>query len=119
MNLIESTSFGFAQDTIHDFQTTLLNSWWHCLTTNATKPPKSSPRKICTQRVDINECRQQIKVSGPSRSFFFFFLNLNVVISFISIVLRETTLTISDLTGECISMECEIVRVVYIDTTEI
>ena len=37
MTLIVSTSFGFAQNTIHDFQNTLLNSWWRCLTTNATK----------------------------------------------------------------------------------
>ena len=31
MSLIGSTSFGFAQNTIHDFQNTLLNSLWHCL----------------------------------------------------------------------------------------
>ena len=31
MSLIGSTSFGFAQITIHDFQNTVLNSQWHCL----------------------------------------------------------------------------------------
>ena len=31
MNLLGSTSFGFAQNTIHDFQNTVLNSQWHCL----------------------------------------------------------------------------------------
>ena len=30
MSLIGSTSFGFAQNTMHDFQNTVLNSWWHC-----------------------------------------------------------------------------------------
>ena len=37
MSLIGSTSFGFAQNTTQDFQNTVLNSQWHCLTTNATK----------------------------------------------------------------------------------
>ena len=31
MSLIGSTSFGFARNTIHDFQNTVLNSYWHCL----------------------------------------------------------------------------------------
>ena len=31
MSLIGSTSFDFAQNTIHDFQNTVLNSLWHCL----------------------------------------------------------------------------------------
>ena len=31
MRLIGSTSFGFAQNMMHDFQNTILNSWWHCL----------------------------------------------------------------------------------------
>ena len=31
ISLIGSTSFGFAQNTIHDFQSIGLNSWWHCL----------------------------------------------------------------------------------------
>ena len=30
-SLIGSTSFGFAQNTIHDFQNTVINSSWHCL----------------------------------------------------------------------------------------
>ena len=40
-------------------------------------------------------------------------------ISVISVILRETTLTISDWTGEPVSMESEIVRVVSLSTTEI
>ena len=31
MSFIGSTSFGFAQNTIHNFQNTVLNSLWHCL----------------------------------------------------------------------------------------
>ena len=31
MNLIGSTSFGFAQNMIHGFQNTVLKSKWHCL----------------------------------------------------------------------------------------
>ena len=31
MNFMGSTFFGFAQNTIHDFQNTALNSKWHCL----------------------------------------------------------------------------------------
>ena len=31
MSLIGSTSFGFAQNTMHYFQNTVLNSKWHCL----------------------------------------------------------------------------------------
>ena len=31
MSLKGSTSFGFAQNMIHGFQNTLLNSYWHCL----------------------------------------------------------------------------------------
>ena len=31
MSLIGSTSFGFAQNMIHDFQNTVFNSCWHCL----------------------------------------------------------------------------------------
>ena len=31
MSLIGSTSFGFAQNTIHGFQNTVLNTKWHCL----------------------------------------------------------------------------------------
>ena len=31
MSLMGSTSFGFAQNMIHDFQNTVLNSQWHCL----------------------------------------------------------------------------------------
>ena len=44
---------------------------------------------------------------------------LNRVISVISVVLTETTLTISDSTGETVSMESDIVRVVSLSTTEI
>ena len=31
MCLMGSTFFDFAQNTIHDFQNTVLNSWWRCL----------------------------------------------------------------------------------------
>ena len=31
LSLIGSTSFGFAQNTLHDFGNTVLNSEWHCL----------------------------------------------------------------------------------------
>ena len=31
LSFLGFTFFGFAQDTIHDFQNTLLNSKWHCL----------------------------------------------------------------------------------------
>ena len=31
MSLTGSTSFGFAQNAIHDFQNIVLNSQWHCL----------------------------------------------------------------------------------------
>ena len=41
------------------------------------------------------------------------------VISVISVVLRETTLTISDSTGETVAMESEIARAFQISTTEI
>ena len=44
---------------------------------------------------------------------------LNRVISVISIVLRETTLTTSDSSGELVLIESEIMRVVYLCTTEI
>ena len=37
MSLKGSTSFGFTQNMILDFQNTVLNSLWHCLMTNATK----------------------------------------------------------------------------------
>ena len=35
-SLIGTTSFRFAQKTIHDFQNTVLNLQWHCLRTNTT-----------------------------------------------------------------------------------
>ena len=52
---------------------------------------------------------------------------LNRYISVISVILRETTLTVSDSTGETVSdstgetvsKESEIVRVVFLSTTEI
>ena len=43
----------------------------------------------------------------------------NRVISVISVVVRKTTLTISDSTGEPVSMESEIARVVSLCTTGI
>ena len=39
MSLKGSTSFGFAQNMMHDFQNTILNSKWHCL--------RQMPQKIC------------------------------------------------------------------------
>ena len=50
------------------------------------------------------------------KGFFFF---LYRVISFISVVLRETTLTISASTGDPISMESETVRMVSLSVMEI
>ena len=40
ISFIGSTSFGFAQNTINDFQNTVLNSYWHCL--RQTPQKKSS-----------------------------------------------------------------------------
>ena len=45
--------------------------------------------------------------------------DLNRVISVISVVLKETNLTISDLTGEPVSMESKITRVVSLCTMKI
>ena len=45
--------------------------------------------------------------------------SLNSIISVISVVLRETALTISDSTGELFSMKSDTVRVVSLSTTEI
>ena len=44
---------------------------------------------------------------------------LNRAISVISVVERETTLTVSITTGEPVSIESEVVRVVSLSTTEI
>ena len=48
ISIIGSTSFGFAQNTILDFQNTVLNSWWHCLRQTPQKPladlPHDHPR---------------------------------------------------------------------------
>ena len=44
---------------------------------------------------------------------------LNRVIPVISVLLRETTLTITVSTGEFVSMESEKVRVFFLSTTEI
>ena len=51
MSLIGSTSSGFAQNTIHDFQNTVLNSKWHCL--------RQTPQKLQT------EMMQRWKLSLP------------------------------------------------------
>ena len=58
-------------------------------------------------------CPGQFKVSGSRRLVF------NRVIMVISVVLRETNLTISVSTGGPVSKEYEIVRVVSLSTTEI
>ena len=52
----------------------------------------------------------------PTMKIFFF---INLVISVISVVQRETTLTISILTAEPVSMESEKVRVVSLSTLQI
>ena len=44
MCLIGSTFFGFAQNTIHDFQNTVLNSLWHCL--------RQMPQRKLSKRVE-------------------------------------------------------------------
>ena len=44
---------------------------------------------------------------------------VNLVISVIPVVLRKNTLTISDSTGEPVSMESEILRVIFFIKTEI
>ena len=58
-----------------------------------------------------------LKVSGPSRSFFFFLIFR--VISIISVVLKEITFTTSVSTGEPVSIESEIMKVVSPCTTKI
>ena len=69
------------------------------------------------------DCKQQkqmlllevgLSYLDPEDRFFFW----NCVISVISIVLRKRTLTISNLTGEPVSMESETVRVVSLTTME-
>ena len=54
------------------------------------------------------------KVSDPEDRFFF-----NRVILVISVVLRETTLTVSDSTLETTSMESEIMGIVSLSITKI
>ena len=56
---------------------------------------------------------------SDSEDRFFFFLNPVISIISIVLVLSETTLTISDSTGERVSMESEILRVVFLGTTAI
>ena len=56
---------------------------------------------------------ENIKVFHPEDQFF------DIMLSLISIVLRETTLTISDLISEPISMESQTVRVVSLCPMEI
>ena len=41
MSLIGSTSFGFAQNTMHDFQNTVLNSYSHFIRQMPQKPSVS------------------------------------------------------------------------------
>ena len=50
MSFIGSTSFGFAQNSIHDFQHTVLNSKWHCLRQMLQKPLDSAIKT----RIDDN-----------------------------------------------------------------
>ena len=62
-----------------------------------------------------------LRYSDPEDRFFlfFWFFFSNRVISVISIVQRETTLTISDSTGEPVSMESGVVIVVFHSKTKI
>ena len=62
-----------------------------------------------------------VKISHPEDRFFFFFFfqSLNRVISDMSVVLRESTLTISDSIETVSPVEPGIVRVVSVSTTEI
>ena len=62
-------------------------------------------------------------MSGPFINLRYLILKIGFffyrVILVISLVLRETTLTISDSTGETVSLQYEIVKVVSFSTTEI
>ena len=57
--------------------------------------------------------RQVLKYPDPEGRF------LNCVIAVISVILRETTLTISVSTGEPVSMKSDILRVVSFTAMEI
>ena len=46
MRLVGSISFGFAQNTEHDFRNTVLNSWWRCL---RRMPQKKTTLPVNTQ----------------------------------------------------------------------
>ena len=47
MSLIGSTFFGFAQNTVHDFQNTVLNSLWHCLRQMQQKWNRALAKQYC------------------------------------------------------------------------
>ena len=47
MSLIGSISSGFAQNTKHDFQNTVLNSLWHLPLTNTTKTKQYERKGTC------------------------------------------------------------------------
>ena len=50
MSLIGSTSFGFAQNTMHDFQNTVFNSYWHCL---QQMPQKKTPKFQTVSKIQL------------------------------------------------------------------
>ena len=59
MSLIGSTSFGFAQNTIHDFQNTVLNSKWHCL--------RQMPQKLCSLTLPLLLTTQEAFVDSSDQ----------------------------------------------------
>ena len=70
---------------------------------------------LISHKIRFRQSDDEFKVYDTEDSFFF----LNRLISVISVVLRENTLTISDSTGETVSMESEIMTVLSLSTTEI
>ena len=56
MSLIGSISLGFAQNTMHDFQDTVLNTQWHCL---PQMPQKGSPKDHLCQIISEFDKRFQ------------------------------------------------------------
>ena len=67
--LIGSASFGFPQNTIHDFQNTPLNSKWHCL--------REMQQSSMLQELSLNILKQRGLAddmqSGFQKTFYFYF----------------------------------------------
>ena len=69
LRLIGSTSFGCAQNFLHDFQTTLLNSYWHCfrqMPGKCTNKNLSNPVKMHSPEVRV--FAESIDPCQPTRS---------------------------------------------------